>query len=163
MMIGTIIWLLATFNYSLHPYHVSVCDVEYNSENKALQITHHIFLDDFEEALTQYGGSPMDIINPSSKLERDALVEKYVTEHFEVFVNGKIKEWEYLGHELEEDAMYCYINVPGVRKIKEIKITNSMLMTKFEDQVNLVHINYQEKVRSMKLSRQLRTDALSYE
>jgi len=163
MMIGTIFWLLATFNYDLHPYHVSVCDVEFSSVNKALQITHHIFLDDFEEALTQYGGNSLDIINPASKLERDALIKKYIMENFEVFVNGKIKEGEYLGHELEDDAIYCYINVPGVKKIKEIKITNSILMSKFEDQVNLVHINYQQKVRSMKLTRQMRTDVISYE
>lgn len=163
MMIGAIVWLLATFNYNIHPYHVSVCEIEFNEKNKALQITHHIFLDDLEETLTEYGGVSMDIINPKSKIDRDNLIEKYILENFSLVVNGKLKEASYLGHELEDDALFSYIEYTGVKKIKEIKVTNTMMLSKFDDQINLVHVNYQDKVRSMKLTRFLRTDVLSYE
>lgn len=162
-MIGAIIWLLVTFNYDLHPYHVSVCDVEYNAAAKSLQITHHIFLDDLEETLVAYGGKPLDIINPESKLERDKLIEAYILENFSVTVNGKLNTLEYLGHEVEGDGLYAYIEMKGVRKMKSISVSNTMLMSKFDDQVNLVHVNYQDKIRSMKLTRKHRSDQFSYE
>lgn len=162
-MKGVIIWLLATCTYHEHPYHVSVCDVEYKAEQKVLQITHHIFLDDFEETLIEISGKPLDIINPKRRLERDKLIQDYVMSHFEIQVNGKIVEGIYLGHELEDDAIFIYIEIQGVKKIKEIKVTNTILMTKFEDQVNLVHINYRNKIRSMKLTRHQISDALTYE
>ena len=59
--------------------------------------------------------------------------------------------------------MYCYIEVKGVKKIKEIEITNTIMMSKFDDQVNLVHVNYQDKVRSLKLGRNHSTDKLTYD
>lgn len=162
-MIGAITWLLVAFNYNLHPFHVSVIDVEYSAGNKALQITQHIFLDDLEEALVEYSGKPLDIINPKSTIERDKLVREYVTASFAIRVNGKEKEFNYLGHELEADAMYCFIEVEGVKKIKQIGVHSNLLMSKFDDQVNLVHVNYDGKVRSMKLTRTQPLDELSYE
>ncbi len=163
MMIGVIIGLLVAFNCNFHPFHVSVCEVEFSTKNKSLQITHHIFLDDLEEALKQYSGKPLDIINPKDRQERDNLIKKYIMENFSVRINGKIRPGNYLGNELEEDAMYCYIEVKGVKKIKELEITNTIMMSKFEDQVNLVHVNYQGKIRSFKLGRTHITDKLIYD
>ncbi len=163
MMIGAIIWLLVTFNYNLHPFHVSVCEVEFSAKNKSLQITHHIFLDDLEEALKEYSGKPLDIINPKNQLERDRLIKNYIMENFSVKVNGKSTPGNYLGNEMEEDAMYCYIEIKGVKKIKELEITNTIMMSKFEDQVNLVHVNYLGKIRSLKLGRNYSTDRLTYD
>ena len=163
MMIGVIIGLLVTFNYNLHPFHVSVCEVEFSASSRSLQITHHIFLDDLEEALTEYSGKPLDIINPKDRIERDKLIKSYVLENFSVKINGKSPENNYLGHELEEDAIYCYIEVKGVKKIKEIEVTNTMMISKFDDQINLVHINYQDKIRSMKLFKNNITDRLTYD
>ena len=163
MMIGFIIGLLVTFNYNSHPYHVSVCEVEFSAGSRSLQITLHIFLDDLEETLTQYSGKPLDIINPKDRIEMNKLIRNYVSENFSIKINGKSPEKNYLGHELEEDAIYCYIEIKGVKKIKEIEITNTMMISKFEDQVNLVHINYQDKVRSMKLFKNKVTDRLTYD
>ncbi len=163
MMIGVILGLLVAFNYNFHPFHVSVCEVEFSTKSKSLQITHHIFLDDLEEALKQYSGKPLDIINPKDRQERDRLVKNYIMENFSVKVNGKIIPGNYLGNELEEDAMYCFIEVKGVKKIKEIEIKNTIMMSKFDDQVNLVHVNYQDKIRSLKLGRNHSTDKLTYD
>ena len=116
MTIGVIWYLIIAGNLNFHPYHVSVCDVEYNADAKALQITHHIFLDDLEETLQKKHEGLLDIVNPSNQAERDRLIEEYVMEHFAVSINGKPKVGTYLGHELEKDAILCYIEVAGGKK-----------------------------------------------
>ena len=145
-----------------HPYHVSVCDVEHDIETKALQITHHIFLDDLEQALRKKYNTTLDIVNPENIDDRDRQIENYVTENFVVEVNGKLKPGKYLGHEFEQDALYCYIEVEGVKKLKNISIKNSVLMEIFADQINLVHIKVDGKIKSLKLDKKNNTGQINY-
>ena len=50
MMIGIIIWLLAIFSYDTHPFHVSVCEIEYNGndivtlKNESMQVLHSLWV-----------------------------------------------------------------------------------------------------------------------
>ncbi len=162
MMTGAIIWLLVTMNYNVHPFHISVCEIDHNAEDKTLQVTHHIFLDDLEEALNEKYNTRMDIINPKDRNERDRMIKAYVISNFILDVDGKQKGLNYLGHEIEEDAMYCYISVPGIKKIKNIKVTNTILMEKFDDQINLVHVQYEGEIKSMKLVKSRISDILSF-
>ena len=163
MAIGVIWWLITAVNLNFHPYHVSVCDVEYNADARALQITHHIFLDDLEETLQKRYEGLLDIVNPSNLMERDRLVEEYVMQHFSVSVNGKPKEGSYLGHELEQDAILCYIEIAGIKKIKKISVNNSLLTEQFEDQTNLVHIKIQGETKSLKLMKGNASGEIVYE
>jgi hypothetical protein len=162
MVLGFIIWMIAGVN-SLHPFHVSVCDVEYDTESRALQITHHIFLDDLEEALKKKFDSKFDITNPQNEQERDRYVETYIMEHFAVVVNGKPQEGNYLGHELEEGAMYCYIEIEGVKKLKSLLVKNTLLTDTFDDQVNLVHVKVDGKIKSLKLDKKNFSGQLDYD
>jgi len=162
MILGFIIWMLAGLG-SLHPFHVSVCDVEYDRESKALQITHHIFLDDFEEALKKKYDSSLDITKPQNELERDRYVKTYLLDNFTVEVNGKLQESNYLGHELEDGAMYCYIEIEDVKKLKSLLVTSTLLIDAFDDQVNLVHVKVDGKIKSLKLDKKNFSGQLDYE
>jgi len=104
----------------------------------------------------------MDIIHPKDRSERDRMVKEYVTANFFVEVDGRQKGLIYLGHEIEEDAIYCYISVPGIKKMKNIKVTNTILIEKFDDQVNLVHVQYKGEIKSMKLGKSYISDLIIY-
>jgi hypothetical protein len=162
MILGFIIWILSGVG-SIHPFHVSVCDVEYNREGKALQFTHHIFLDDFEEALKKKYDSSLDITKPQNELERDRYVKSYLLENFAVEVNGKPQESNYLGHELEDGAMYCYIEIEDIKKLKSLSVKNTLLIETFDDQVNLVHVKVNGKIKSLKLDKKNISGQLDYE
>lgn len=162
MILGFIIWISTSLG-SLHPFHVSVCDVEYNRESKALQFTHHIFLDDFEEALKKKYDSSLDITKPKNELERDSYVKTYLMDNFTVEVNGKSQDSNYLGHELEEGAMYCYLEIRNVKKLKTLSVKNTLLTDTFDDQINLVHVKVDGKTKSLKLDKKNASGKLDYE
>ena len=161
MILSLIVWLLTNLN-GLHPFHVSVCDVEHDAETKALQITHHIFLDDLEEALRKRHDNTLDIINPKNEADRDAFIEGYVMDHFSILVNSKPRIGNYLGHEFEEDALYCYIEIEGIKKLKSVNVRNTLLTDIFDDQVNLVHIKVDGKIKSFKLDKKNPSGQLNY-
>ncbi|MEQ8811807.1 MAG: hypothetical protein RIE59_22250 [Imperialibacter sp.] len=137
-----------------HPFHVSVCDVEFNDKTKALEISQRIFLDDLEEALRKKSGwTTLDVVNPSDKKRFDALMKEFVIENLSIEINNKPVKLSYLGHETESDAIWCYLEVTGVNNLTTIGVENSVLIDTFPDQVNLVHVKKEGKIRSLKLYR----------
>ena len=51
------LFILIAKVYLLHAFHVSVCDVVYNSDDKHLKISVRLFLDDLEKELKERQGS----------------------------------------------------------------------------------------------------------
>lgn len=145
--------LLVFFNlvYLFHPFHVSVCDIEYKREAKAIQISQRIFLDDLETALNNGFEAGLIIDDEAMKDQRDSLIELYLANKLEVLVDGKTKPANYLGSEFEEDGIWCYIEIEGVRKVKEIKVISTILFEVFDDQANIIHFKQNDFERSVKL------------
>ena len=115
--------VLLTLLLSLHPIHVSIAEVDYNADAKALQITLRIFIDDLELSIRNKVNSPeMDLLNPGGSKSTDQLVSDYLSNALKLKVDKKAVQTNYLGHEIEGPAMICYIEVPNIRKFKSIGI-----------------------------------------
>lgn len=141
---------LVVFNF--HPYHVSVCEIEYKSIEQTLQVTHRIFIDDLEAALRdQHQEEWFDIVNPQNEQQRDTWIKEYVSQRFSIRLNNDLIKGNYLGHEFEYDVIFCYIEYSDCIEIKNIEVTNTILLDQFEDQTNLVHVTFNDNVKSLKL------------
>lgn len=147
-----IVNLLVLVSFIIHPFHVSVCEIQYDEETKALQITQKIFLDDLERGLREYSGEKFDITEKASEDKVNRILEAYYPEKMQVFVNGKFRGFQYLGFEIEEDAMWCYLEIEKVRGLKSLQVTNTILFETFEDQSTILHIQKSGKIRSFRLS-----------
>lgn len=150
--------MLTTFFYCLfaffHPIHISVTEINYSAKDKALQITSRIFIDDLELSIqAKRKDENLDIMNPKNGLTTDQMVEEYIKEHFQVRVDGKLRPITYLGHEKEDLAIICYIEVENFKKAKTIEVMNNVIMETHDDQSNLVHITYNGPVKSARLIR----------
>ncbi len=140
-----------------HPFHVSVCSVRYAAAEESLQITMKIFADDLEETLNEkpYRADRqpyVDVLNPKDTAMLNRIVEGYIAKHFEIMVNDKTAKPVYLGYEMEGMAMWCYLEVEDVKKVESIKVRNSILTESFDDQTNIVHVDYHNDIKSMKLA-----------
>ncbi|WP_224999943.1 DUF6702 family protein [Cesiribacter sp. SM1] len=134
-----------------HPLHLSVSEVVLNPKSGSLEISHRIFLDDLEADLQERYGNQIDLINPSDPALVQELVGSYLNQHFRLQVNGKAVQAQYLGFEVEEDAIWAYMEVPKVRQLSSINVHNSLFFKRFNDQVNLVNVKVGSKIQSMRL------------
>lgn len=149
--------------FLLHDFHVSVCEVEYDAQRKALEVTHKLFLDDLEQSLIKWSGNTdIDVINPEDKTAFQELLGKYILENFAVKANEKNLNMVYLGAEIEGDVMYCYIDIVGLKKIKSLEIKNTILMNVFDDQTNIVHIEVDKETKSLKLNANMPIGLIQY-
>jgi hypothetical protein len=148
----SIIWLIAVKICFLHPFHVSVCDVAYKSEDKHLKISVRMFLDDLEMGLQLYTNDPkMDIAKVDSAFLYSNL-EAYLKDNLILTTKNKPLTLVFLGGEIEDDVMWCYLEVEKLRPFNKITIVNSILSKVFKDQENLVHVRKDGVVRSMRMN-----------
>ncbi len=149
--------------FLLHPFHVSVCSIRHAAEEQTLQITQKIFADDLEEALTAASTSgPIDVLNPPDPNTLDALIDDYLRNHLQITVNGQVTEAIYLGHEREEMALWCYLEVSGVADIQSLSVRSTILTDTFDDQTNIVHVEYRNELKSMKLAKDYPDDQVEF-
>lgn len=135
-----------------HPIHVTICEMEYDINRKAIEVTQRIFLDDLEKEIREDRGDPqLDIYNPKNGLSSDDIFKEYLKKHIKIEVNGKAEAFNYLGHELEGNVGYFYFEIEKIKKLKSIKVFNDILTGTYKDQINLVHVEYQDEIKSLKL------------
>jgi hypothetical protein len=135
----------------LHPFHVSVVEINHNAADKTLEISCKLFTDDFEKVLAQNYKTRVDLINPPDKAAMDTLVKKYISSHLSINADGKPGKLMYVGFERESEAVYGYMQVDGIASVKKIDITNKLMYDLFTDQVNLVHVIVGGNRKSTKL------------
>lgn len=135
----------------LHPFHVSVVEINHNAADKTLEISCKIFTDDFEKVLTQNYKTKVDLINPPDKAAMDTLVKKYINSHLSLSADGKSVKFSYIGFERENEAVYSYAQVDNIVSVKKIEITNKLMQDLFTDQINLMHVIVGGNRKSTKL------------
>lgn len=133
----------------VHPFHVSINEIEFNNKENSIEITKKVFTDDLERGLKNSGNSIFISKNNDSQLE--SLLQEYLNEKFKINVNGKVEKLIFIGYEIEEDAVWCYLQIEKVKNIKKLDVYDTTLFEIFPDQVNLVHFRYNDEVKSFKL------------
>lgn len=125
-----------------HEFHISKCQIDYNEEEKALQITVHLFIDDLEEALRQQGADKLFICTEKEDEKAEAYIYKYFQQRFKIRLEDEEINYTFLGKEMSEDmiAVWCYLEVENIESIDKMHIKNGMLMEAFEDQKNIISI-----------------------
>jgi len=158
------IHLFYSFCLFLHPVHISVSEINFSEKDKALQITSRIFVDDLEQSIRNTRKEPeLDILAPKNGLTTDQLVGDYLRDHFKVKIDGKPQKMKLLGHEVEDVAIICYIEIENVKKVKSIEVFNDVITEIHDDQSNLVHVTYKAPVKSARLMRDKPTEVFTFE
>ena len=156
--------LLLVFNLFIHPFHVSVTEIKYRADQKIIQVSTRIFLDDLELGLRAYtGNDKLDITDESGWDFIEEHLEKYLAEKIRFWdEKGKPYELNYVGAEIEDDVMWCYIEIVKVKKLKQVKISNSILHEVWADQENLVHFRVLDTVKSARLFKEDETEVFEW-
>ena len=151
MAITVFKWLyLLAFNIA-HPVYISVTEINHNADDKTLEISCKVFADDFENVLTKKNRSAVSLSKPKDKAALDKMIAEYIGEHFSLRADGKNAALFYLGHEVEDDAVYCYLQVNDVVSVKKIELVNTLLYDLNDKQAGIMHVTVKGNRKSTKL------------
>lgn len=153
--------LLGSRPLTLHEFHASITQMQYDPKGRTFEISIRIFTDDFEKALSAASGSRITLGGTD---KNDPLIEKYIHAHF-AYANSQkqAKPIKYVGHEVEADAHWLYLEMPYTEPFRGGVLKQNALMELFDDQVNMVNIQYQGRKKTFVFRKSQSTQALSFD
>jgi hypothetical protein len=159
-----ILSFLSVLLITLHPVHVSVTEITFDEKEKELEIISRIFLDDLEASIQEANKNPeLKLMEPGTSKTTDQFVWAYLQQRFKITLNGKLQKIKYLGHEIEGEAILCFIQVSNVKKLETIEVFNSTITELYDDQSNLVHVTVGSTIKSLRLMRDNPLGKLTFE
>jgi len=144
-------FLFLLFINVLHPFYISVTEVNHNAKTKTVEISAKIFFDDLEHQIEKDNYTSFDIINPKDKAKVNTLIAAYLKKHLQIKLNGKSVPMNYLGYEIQEDAAWCYLEIPKINKVSQITVFNDVLFELRSEQINMLNVTVAGKRQSTKL------------
>jgi len=143
--------IIFTLYSGLHPFYVSVTELNYRPAEKELQITCKFFTDDFEEALKNYSGEKTDL-KKGDQNRIKKLAEAYLRQHFRIRANQVEAKFELLGYENDQEATWFYLVSKDMPAITTIDLYNDLLYETRTEQINLMHVVVDGKRKSYRLT-----------
>jgi hypothetical protein len=109
-----------------------------------------IFTNDLEYGIT--GSQDFYGLGTSKEpADADSLIYSYILENFSVNVNGNCMKVDYVGKEVELDVTWIYLEIMEVDYVGRVEVSDHMLTELFNDQVNIVNLNYDGITRGVLL------------
>ncbi len=133
-------WVSAT---KAHDIHVSLCELRWNEESGAFEVSVKIFIDDLERALGMEGAPGLFIGAPKESKEANEYIASYLRKHLTIDIDGTRLIPDFLGKEVSDDflAVWCYIEFPAkLSHSKKCSLSNDILLELYDDQRNIMDI-----------------------
>jgi hypothetical protein len=137
---------------SAHRFYVGIYQIDFVPQKKRLEITTRIFMDDLNDALANTYKKQTNVGDSKETPEDVALMKKYLSDKFKIYLNGQYKNFNYHSHEQENNVVICYLSIKDVSKMGKIEVENSILTEIHEEQQNIIQFNNNGKKQNLLLS-----------
>lgn len=126
-----------------HTFHTSLTRMDYNAEEKSVEITIQVFAHDLETALEKRAGKR---VNLEKSKEAGQLILGFLGERF-VLKNksGEAKSLQFVGKEQSADAVWLYLEARMPEGLNGATLENTIFFDLANDQVNLVTCRFEGK------------------
>lgn len=162
LVIFLLVLSLGLSSMALHKYYVAVFQVEYVQSKKEFQITSRIFIDDLEKELNRKYNKKFYLGTERELPATEVYLQKYFNEKLRFVINNKSPDLKFLGKEIEDDVLICYITVAAEGNVKALTVKNTTLFESFPDQQNYVHIKINSNKKSLLLTNDDNTGTLEF-
>ncbi|MCA6440383.1 MAG: DUF6702 family protein [Sediminibacterium sp.] len=144
-------WLASAAVALIHPFFVSVIEIQHNPKEASAEISVRIFTDDLEKTLQPYSKEKIDLLKPINKAATDQVLSNYILKTVKIKVNGQTIKPNFLGFENIKESTWSYFEATGISDIKKIEIDCSLLHDFEKNQINIFHIKVKGQDKSYKL------------
>ncbi|MFT4987170.1 MAG: hypothetical protein ACI81Y_001792 [Glaciecola sp.] len=155
MKIAFVAFLL--FLSPVHKFYVSLTEIKYNAQEKTLEMASKLFIDDLESVV------PGLRIKKDDDFETNELVGQYIIGKVSIQINEKSIPLTYLGYEIDDDVIWCYIEGYDVEMPSQVNLQFDMLLDEFDKQTNIVHFDLNKTIKSVFITADERGGILTFE
>ncbi len=153
LFVGISLLTISLLSFSIHKYYISLTEIEYNSENKSIEMIMNLFVDDIESALNKDYNLDLQLNTKKELKDTNQYLTKYLNEHFKILVNQKAYQYNFLGKEYDGDIVNCYLEIENINDVKSIEIENNVLTQHFTEQQNLIKLKIKGERKTLFLTK----------
>jgi hypothetical protein len=135
----------------LHPFFVSVIDITHNPKERSIEMSVRIFNEDLEKTLQKYTTTKIDILQPVNRAVVNEEIQKYISKHLTVIVNGKPISYKIIGFEQQKESTWCYFEALNINSANTVGIDCDILYDLENTQVNIIHVKSKGTEKTYKL------------
>ncbi|MCI2228025.1 hypothetical protein MC378_02515 [Polaribacter sp. MSW13] len=157
-----LLFIIPILSFTTHKYYLSLTQINYKSETKSIQIIINVFMDDIETALNKKYNIDLQLTSDNELKNNDVYFEKYLNSKLHFKVNNISKKYTYIGKEYDGDLVFFYLEIEDIKEVKNIEISNQILMDQFPQQENLVKSKVGKKHKSVLLTKKEFSSTLTY-
>ena len=139
-------------SFATADFYSSMTKVDYVEGSKTLKFTTKMNTQHISDAIK---------INPNTA-GFEAEVKKYVNNNFDLFVNGSPKTLTFTGSQVNGESVWVYYEAGGVGEINTLKIKNTIMLSTFPKQFNIVNIAYKGSQKTMNFQRGKEVNEVSF-
>ena len=133
-----ILFLLFTLAFSSHKYYLSLTQIEYNKDQDSLEVIIKVFMDDIEFAINKEYSVDLRLTTKQELEDVDSYFQKYLRKNLRFLVNKELVNYNFIGKEYEGDLVYFYLEVNVSDSPVSLEVYNTILVTYFEQQQNII-------------------------
>ena len=151
----------------VHPLRLSLCEIEYKSNERVLTVNLKLFLTDVNEALVfDPNSKELAFCQPNESSNAEKLLLDYLDQFFHLKLDGakvepKIKSKK-LGGEGENTALWIFLEFTNQPTFSELEIKNAVFTDLFYDQSNIVYVHLDGNSHSLMLNKKTSTHTLNF-
>ena len=134
-MVFILSWLLTL----MHPFFVSVIDVNHNAKDKNIEISVKIFVDDFEATLKKNYQRNIDLHKASNDVQVNKLIHNYIETKLQIAIDGKPQIMNYLGFDVQKESVWIFLEVNEIPHVKKINFNCNLLYDFEQKQMNIIN------------------------
>lgn len=144
-------WLSVGIAALLHPFFVSVIEINHNPKEASVEISVRAFAEDIEKTVQKYTTKKIDLLSPADPVFLDSQIGSYINQKLRLKVNGQPVVVKYLGHELQKESIWMYLEVPKIADLSSLELDCKLLYDFEVSQTNLVNVKSKGISKSYKL------------
>lgn len=144
-------WLMTGFVSLIHPFFVSVIEINHNTKEATVEISVRVFTEDLEKTLQKYTSTKIDIVNPPDNAFLDKQISNYFSQKLKLKIDGKPVVCKLVGHELQKESVWAYLEIPKVATLKKLEVDCTLLYDFEKTQSNIFHVKGKNMEKSFKL------------
>jgi len=122
-----------------HKFYLSNTTIEFNSQNRAIEITSKIFTDDIEHAIEAQCYRYHSLYPQTPEVYE--LVKKYIGENLNLQVAGRNVVINFLGYSVDNDMTTLFLEGNYFDPISVV-VNNTILLDMYSDQQNIVEVRW---------------------
>ena len=149
---SAVLLILVLMSFVNADFFSSMTKADYLEGSKTLKFTTKMNTSHISDAIK---------INPNTA-GFEAEVKKYVNNNFDLYVNGSSKTLTFTGSQVNGESVWVYFEASGISEISTVKIKNTILLSTFPKQFNLVNIAYKGNQKTMNFQRGKEVNEVSF-